>query len=255
MKEELMTRVLFAGESWSVTSTHTKGFDSFTTSEYVEGGGALKQAIVDAGFDLTYMPCHVAAQSFPSTRAELDEYDVVLFSDIGSNTLLLPAPVFLQGQTAPDRLALLRDWVLDGGGFGMFGGYMSFQGIEGKANYKNTALAEVLPVELGDGDDRVEVPPGAVAKLVDPGPIGSGLDEVWPPLLGYQRLRPRAGATVVAAFDTDPLLMTGEYGTGRTLAFASDIDAHWAPSGFTTWAGFPRLWRQSIAWLAGQGTA
>ncbi|VEA30618.1 Uncharacterized membrane protein [Salmonella enterica subsp. enterica] len=28
----------------------------------------------------------------------------------------------------------------------MIGGYLSFMGIEAKANYKNTVLAEVLPV-------------------------------------------------------------------------------------------------------------
>jgi uncharacterized membrane protein len=249
-----MTRVLFAGESWSITSVHTKGFDSFTTSEYVEGGRALREAIVDAGFDLTYMPCHVAAHHFPSSRSELDEFDVVLFSDIGSNTLLLPSPVFLQGETAPDRLSLISEWVHDGGGFGMLGGYMSFQGIEGKAHYKSTALASILPVELLDGDDRVEVPSGAVAKLVERTDIGAGLDEVWPPLLGYQRFAPRAGSRVVATFGADPLLVIGEYGAGRTLAFASDIDAHWAPAGFTTWPGFADLWRQSINWLCGGRT-
>ena len=31
------TRVLIAGESWVTHSIHQKGFDSFTTTEYVEG--------------------------------------------------------------------------------------------------------------------------------------------------------------------------------------------------------------------------
>ncbi len=38
----------------------------------------------------------------------------------------------------------------------MIGGYLSFMGIEAKANYKNTVLADVLPVTMLDGDDRVE---------------------------------------------------------------------------------------------------
>ena len=33
-----MAKILFAGESWSVTSVHAKGFDTFTTTEYAEGG-------------------------------------------------------------------------------------------------------------------------------------------------------------------------------------------------------------------------
>ncbi len=47
----------------------------------------------------------------------------------------------------------------------MIGGYLSFMGIEAKANYKNTVLAEVLPVIMLDGDDRVEKPEVSVLRL------------------------------------------------------------------------------------------
>ncbi len=46
----------------------------------------------------------------------------------------------------------------------MIGGYLSFMGIEAKANYKNTVLADVLPVTMLDGDDRVEKPEGVIAQ-------------------------------------------------------------------------------------------
>ena len=252
-----MNNVLFVGESWSVTSTHTKGFDSFTTTEYAEGGAALLDALDTSDFDVTYMPCHVAAKSFPATREALDEFDVVLFSDIGSNTLLLPAPTFLKGQQTPNRLDLIRDWVADGGGFGMIGGYMSFQGIEAKANYRSTSIADILPVEMEIGDDRVEAPQGVVAmatRSASESPssaIIAGLEDSWPPLLGYQKFSARAGSTVVAAFDSDPLIVTGAYGSGRTMAYASDIGEHWAPKEFTEWSGFGEIWRRSAGWLAG----
>lgn len=250
-----MTKVLFVGESWSVTSTHTKGFDSFTTTDYQEGGAALLDALDTDGFDVTYLPCHVAVKSFPSTREELSEFDVVLFSDIGSNSFLLPAPTFLKGRATPNRLDLVRDWVADGGGFGMIGGYMSFQGIEAKANYRLTAIADILPVEMLVGDDRIEMPQGAVAAPLptsgDAASITAGLDAEWPALLGYQRFTPRADSTVVASFGSDPLLVTGTYGSGRALAYASDIGDHWAPSEFTSWSGFGQIWRESVSWLAG----
>jgi len=35
-----VTRVLLAGESWTTTSIHVKGFDSFTTVERAEGGAS-----------------------------------------------------------------------------------------------------------------------------------------------------------------------------------------------------------------------
>jgi uncharacterized membrane protein len=38
-------RVLIAGESWVTHSIHTKGFDSFTTTEYNEGVAWLKAAL------------------------------------------------------------------------------------------------------------------------------------------------------------------------------------------------------------------
>ena len=43
---------------------------------------------------------------------------------------------------------LLADWVRAGGRLLMVGGYLSFTGIEAKANYRNTPLADVLPVYL-----------------------------------------------------------------------------------------------------------
>ena len=48
------------------------------------------------------------------------------------------------------------------------------------------------------------------------------------------------------------LLATGAYGSGRTLAWTSDIGPHWLPQAFAQWRGYPQLWRQALAWLARQ---
>jgi len=245
-----MINILFVGESWSTTEVHTKGFDSFITSRYVEAGSAIREALNGGGLVLEYMPSHVAVEKFPDSLEGLSVYDVILFSDIGSNSLLLSKSVFLDGQTRPDRLSVLRDWISQGGGFGMIGGYMSFQGIEGKANYGNSALAEALPVHLIQGDDRIETPQGSFAQGTSHG-ILDGVQGPWPPLLGYQRFRAREEARTIASFDVDPLLVVGTFGSGRTLAYASDIDAHWAPTGFTSWDGFSTMWRNAAHWLAG----
>jgi uncharacterized membrane protein len=61
-------RVLMAGESWMTHSLHVKGFDSFTTSTYMEGGSALIAALRSGGVEVTYQPCHVAANAFPDSR-------------------------------------------------------------------------------------------------------------------------------------------------------------------------------------------
>lgn len=248
-----MARILFAGESWSVTSIHSKGFDTFITTDYAEGGDAIIQAWRDGGHEVTYQPSHIAAQAFPSTVDELNEFDVVVLSDIGSNTLLLPAATFVRGQSRGNRLEALRQWTLNGGGFAMVGGYLTFQGIEAKANYRATAIAQILPVDMEVGDDRAEHPEGLVPAFVAEHPILGGLpsalDQV-PSLLGYQRLTAKPGAQTLMSIGEDPLLVVGEAGKGRSLAYASDVGPHWAPTEFTDWHGFSDIWQRAAAWLA-----
>jgi uncharacterized membrane protein len=47
-----------------------------------------------------------------------------------------------------------------------------------------------------------------------------------------------------------PLLVTGKYGIGRTLAWTSDISPHWLPASFSEWPGYTTLWRNIVGWLA-----
>jgi uncharacterized membrane protein len=247
-----MARVLIAGESWTTTSIHVKGFDSFTTVAYEEGVAALRDALLGAGHEVTFMPNHVAAVDFPFTPGELDAWDVVLLSDIGSNTLLVPPATFARFEAVPNRLAALRDWTRAGGGVGMIGGYLSFQGIEGKANYRSTPVADVLPVELEAGDDRVEMPEDPAPRRTGVAhPVVDGLPDMWPALLGYQRVQVRADAVELVSVDAHPLVAVGEQGKGRSLAYTSDIGPHWAPPAFLAWEGYARFWDQAVRWLAG----
>lgn len=251
-----MSRVLLAGESWSTTSIHTKGFDSFVTSLYEEGSADFIAALEAAGHAVTFQPSHVAADRFPYTVEELSAYDVVVLSDIGANTLLVPKAVFAGGQTVPNRLRSLAEWVEGGGALLMVGGYLSFQGIEGKANYRNSPLAEVLPVLLEVGDDREETPDGSTPQVVeDAHPVTQGMPGPWPRILGYQRLQARAGAEVLATVGEHPLLVVGTYGAGRVAAFATDMGPHWVPREFVEWPGYAQLWQQLTAWLAGEEAA
>ena len=55
-----------------------------------------------------------------------------------------------------------------------------------------------------------------------------------------------------AAVDTDPLIVAGNHGAGRSVAFASDCGPHWAPPPFVEWSGYARLWQQLVGWAAGQ---
>lgn len=246
-------RVLLAGESWIMHTIHQKGFDSFTTTAYGTGHGWLQQALEDGGWEFTHLPNHLASEQFPATAAELEAYDVVILSDIGTNTLLLAPATFDRGQTTPNRLTLLREWVANGGGLVVVGGYLTFQGIEGKGRYAGTAVEDALPVTILPYDDRVELPEGVAPQVTAPDhPLAQDLPETWPAILGYNRLLPRGEGTVVATAGHDPLLVSWQYGHGRAVAFATDCGPHWAPPEFVAWEGYATLWQNIAAWVSGQ---
>lgn len=239
------------GESWVSAATHYKGWDSFTSVTTHSGLGFLRDALAGSDVELEHMPAHDAAEQFPSDADGFARWDVVILSDIGSNTLLLPAETWLHGRPTPNRLAALRTWVEAGGGLAMAGGYLSFQGLDGRARFRGTDVEAVLPSEIDPWDDRVECPEGFVAEPVaGDHPILAGIGAPWPLLLGYNRFRLKPDATLLAAHGDDPILAVREAGAGRTLAWASDIGPHWCPEEFASWDGYRRLWTQAIAWLA-----
>lgn len=245
-------RVLVAGESWMTHSVHVKGFDSFTTSSYHEGGDAMLAALRARGCEVTYQPSHVAANAFPDTVDGLRGFDVVVLSDIGANTLLLPDRTFVRSERSGNRLQMLGAWVRNGGALLMVGGYLTFQGIEGKAAYHATAVEEVLPVILSAADDRQEHPEGVVPETVAPHhPVAAGLGR-WPALLGWNRVTPRQDVEVVARIGGDPLIALRRVGSGRSAVFASDCGPHWGPPEFLAWPGYGPLWGNLAAWLAGR---
>src|SRR6204780_465382 len=135
-------RVLFAGESWMTHSVHTQGFDSFDMSSYHEGGTEMIAALRAGGAELTYQPSHIAMDSFPFSRKEIDAFDVVILSDIGANSLLLPDRVAIRSESWPNRLQLIRDFVNDGGGLLMVGGHLTLLEFVSKANYNSPGVED-----------------------------------------------------------------------------------------------------------------
>jgi uncharacterized membrane protein len=246
--------ILLAGESWVTTATHIKGFDQFPTVTFHLGAEPLVEALKGSAFDLRYMPSHEAQRDFPQTAEALAAYDAVILSDIGSNTLLLHPDTWIQSRRTPNRLRALKAYVERGGGLLMVGGYYSFQGINGGARYHGTPVEEALPVEILPYDDRVEAPEGftPVVRQTEH-PILAGLAGEWPPLLGFNEVRPKPGTSILATVSADyaerPLLVAGGFGDGRTLAWTSDIGPHWLPPEFAAWEGYGRLWRQALEWL------
>ncbi|MCB1469159.1 MAG: cytoplasmic protein, partial [Rhizobiaceae bacterium] len=164
----MVKKVLLAGESWVSTATHIKGFDQFPTVTYHTGADTLLKALKGSEFDVTFMPAHEAQRDFPQTIEALSGYDAVVLSDLGSNTLLLHPDTWVHSKPTPNRLRLIRDYVGAGGGLLMFGGYYSFQGINGGARYRRTHVEDALPVSCMAIDDRVEVPEGFSPVITGP---------------------------------------------------------------------------------------
>lgn len=243
-------RVLFIGESWHVHTMEAKGFDVFTYDHYEEATEYIRAAVEAAGAEFVHIPSHLVERDFPGSMDELKAYDIVMFSDVGANTMNLPMNVFVNLKPQPNRLRMVKDYVADGGAFVMIGGYLSFQGIQARGAYKRTPIEDILPVTLLEGDDRMEMSEGIAAGVVAPEhPVLKGVPEDWPQLLGYNKLLPREDADVPVMINGDPFIALGRYGRGRTCAFATDCAPHWAPIDFCTWKGYFTIWENLIAWL------
>ena len=243
-------RVLFVGESWQVHVTEAKGFDTFTYDYYEEATEYIRAALEANGVEFTHIPSHLVEQKFPRDVEELSRYDIVMFSDVGANTMNLPMNVFMRLNPTPNKLKMVREYVKNGGAFVMIGGYLTFQGIQARGAYKRTPIEEILPVTLLDGDDRCEESDGIQPVIVQKDhPVVAGMPDQWPMLLGYNRLIAKEGAETPIRINGDPLVALGKYGKGRTCAFATDCAPHWAPVEFCTWPGYTRLWANLVTWL------
>ena len=240
-------KVLIAGESWMSYTTHVKGFDSFYTSVYEEGVEFIRKAIEKAGYEVEYIPNHLAPEHFPITMEEISKYSCVILSDIGSNTLLLPPKTFLKSIKTPNRCQLIKDYVNDGGAFLMVGGYMSFTGIDAKARYGQTPIKDIL--ECLEIDDRAEHPEGIVPVTVKEHEVLKGLPDEWPHFLGYNKTKAIPDGEVLVTIDGDPFIAVGEFGKGRSAVFTSDCAPHWGPSEFINWEFHDELWKGILNYL------
>lgn len=250
-----MTRILLAGESWISQATHIKGFDEFSSTTFHTGADAFIAAAAEHDIAVEQMYAHDVPDSFPRSEAELAPYDAVILSDIGYNSFVLPTATWLSGRSMPNPLIALADWTRAGGGLMMAGGYLSFQGFQARANFVRSPLADVLPVTMLEGDDRVEAPQGAPVEVVDAShPIGAAVGAGAPHLLGYNLVHAKPDASVVATVGGDLLIATASVGAGRSLVWTSDIGPHWCPEEFLDWDGFSGLVAGMLTWLAGGST-
>ncbi len=197
-------------------------------------------------------------RGYPTTRAELFEYDVVICSDI------------LRNAFTPEQIAWTVELVSTrGGGFVMIGGHTSF----GSGGWDRTEWEELIPFDMTGRRDylnqtfQVEVPPAAeshpIWKLLDDPQQNRVALEAMPQFSGtnlISRVKPAAtllGQTQIplSRVGIMPIFACETYGRGRTFAMATDSTAAWGSYFETRWGEgdnryFRKFWRNVVRWLA-----
>jgi len=112
--------------------------------------------------------------------------------------------------------------------------------------HRRGAAVTILPV-----DDRIEKPEGVNPSVTRKDhPITRGVDGGWPYLLGFNDVKAKETAEVLATVGEDPLLVTGSFGKDRSVAWTSDISPQLCPKDFVEWPGYGQLWQGIITWAA-----
>jgi uncharacterized membrane protein len=252
MEKGKTSKTLLIGESRFSIKQYYKGFNQIVMAEYENSVRDFEKIMNKNNVKFEHMTCHEAHNDFPTSLKELEYVSTIILSDIGADTFLLH-PLTFKGEILPNRLELLAEFVKKGGGLIMAGGYMSFQGINGVARYYQSPLAKVLPVNMQPYDDRCECPEGVEPIVINSDhQITTGLPKKWPPLLGYNKVSPKSDTkvTTLVMVGSDPLLVLGSYGKGRTIAYTSDLAPHWCPTTFSHWDGFGTIWKRMINWAS-----
>lgn len=243
-------QVLLVGETWTVTKLHTKGFDVVPLGGFEDFSVYFKNAMSDLeDIEISHIPNHLVLSAFPQNLEQLNKFDVIIISDCGRNTLTMYPDMFKMPM-GPDRVKLIADYVRSGGSLIMTGGWVNFQGFQEKGNYHGSEIEKVLPVNILDKDDRVERTDGAEVEVINnKHEILQGIPEKWPKFLGYQKILPKEDSEVLAVIgDEDPLIVIGNTGDGKSMAFSTDLAPHWGTE-FVEWEYYSKFWQQAINWL------
>jgi hypothetical protein len=181
-----------------------------------------------------------------------DKYDAYILGEVDAAAL------------GPKQLQQLASNVSAGKGLLMIGGRGSF----GWGHYRNTPIETLLPIKFNpiegsDGLNETQLArfflEGPLPLVPQPHPItrlaseaqNATLWKKFPPLAWahkFDGVKTGPGIRVLIESPAgDPLLVSGEFGRGRVLAFAGESTYRWPMHGFEQ--EHKRFWRQIILWL------
>lgn len=184
---------------------------------------------------------------------KLGKYDAYILGEVDAAAL------------GPQQIQLLANNVAAGKGLLVIGGRGSF----GWGHYRGTPLENLLPVKFDPVEGSAGLSDAQLSRFFidgplplvppQPHPVTRLATEAQNPLL-WKKLPPLAwahkftgvktGAGVRVLLESpggDPLLVSGEFGRGRVLAFAGESTYRWPMHGFEL--EHKRFWRQIVLWL------
>ena len=173
---------------------------------------------------------------------ELKKYDCVILSDNRSEYFAASGSDIYKERQNAKQADLIRDYVQEGGALLMIGGYLTFSGVDAKGKWHDTAVQEVLPVEVLTVDDRMEHCEGIRPVTVKEHEALKGLPKEWPEILGYNKTILKPEAEMAAMAGKDPFIAFGKYGKGRSAVFTSDC-ARTGAAGICEWEYYDTLWQ------------
>jgi uncharacterized membrane protein len=190
------------------------------------------------------------AGGFPTRAQDLFEYQALIIGSVDA------------GYFSPTQQQLIRDFVdRRGGGLLLLGGRQSLaDGVWG-----GSEVAPALPVVLPDGKETFHRDPATVSltaagvdsvitRLVDDSTTNIERWKKLPYLMDYQDPgKPKPGATVLAEMRGGeremPLLVTENYGRGRTAVLATGGTWRWQMSLPLGDKSHDLFWQQLLRWL------
>ncbi len=188
-------------------------------------------------------------QHVPDAQTDPSRYDVLILGDLNAFAI------------APSRLVETVHAVQEQGK-----GLLVLLGQTGAGpeGWRNSALADLLPVKLAPG---VSAASGKREFRIEPGqadhpvlalaPSVEATQKAWaglPPLAGaLTGLELKRGATVLARDqDGNPLLVAQRSGLGRVACLTVDTTFRWYFTEQNTQDYYRRFWRQLVMWTAGR---
>lgn len=180
---------------------------------------------------------------FPGTLAELYSYDVVVLAD------------FPRYPLAPDQQQWLADFVSQGGGLLILGGYYAYAA----GGWNESPLASIFPVDLNKNFNLQPIKGDHLLKAVKNAASSARAPLILPPpdrdlgaVFWRHNLKPREGATVWLTAGGEPFAISGAVGEGRVIALLGAALGE-APKGQTAFwdsPGWPPLLERILEYLA-----